>query len=357
MNPATQPPRDNRGDPVSPTPSDTQDVVPARPRSRIGRTALAAYGLKWNPFTPDLPAEACLISAPLQVFCLRVEALASTGGFALVTGEPGMGKSVALRVLQTHLGRLPDLAVRVLTRPQSSLADFHRELGDLYGVPLKPHNRWARACSLRQRWHEHAESVLYRSVLLVDEAQEMQPSVLIELRLLASCELDARTLLTVALAGDDRLTASFRKPELMSLGTRIRARLALGHASPEELQELLRHATSEAGNASLLTEELIRTLPLHAAGNPRILMVMAAELLEQAIRRNVPQIDEKLYMEVFAAHAEDRRPRRRSQAGSCTAESDRRRERTTATGVPWTMACTGRECSTLSTPSRARGTR
>ena len=69
-------------------------------RGRImSKKHLALYGLKWNPFAPDVPVEALHVTPRTQSFCWRVEQLAQEGGFALVTGAPGTGKSVTLRIL------------------------------------------------------------------------------------------------------------------------------------------------------------------------------------------------------------------------------------------------------------------
>jgi type II secretory pathway predicted ATPase ExeA len=198
---------------------------------------LSLHGLKWNPFSPDVPTEALLVSPKLDHFGWRVEHLAREGGFALITGEPGLGKSVALRLLAERLAAHHDLALGILTRPQSGIPDFYRELGDLFGVQLSPHNRWAGARVLRERWQDHIAASLLRPVLLVDEAQEMKPPVLNELRLLCAAPLDARALLTVVLSGDPRLPEKFRAPELLPLGSRIRVRLTLQPATALELAE------------------------------------------------------------------------------------------------------------------------
>lgn len=267
----------------------------------MNQKLLALYGLKWNPFSPELPVEAIYVPAKLENFCWRVEhAQIREGGFAMIHGDPGTGKSIALRLLADRLARMADVIVGAITHPQSNLADLYRELGDVFAVPLKPHNRWGGFKSLRDRWLAHMESTRRRAVLLVDEAQEMSPAALCELRLLASACFDSQPLLCVVLAGDARLIEKLRREELIPLGSRIRTRLATEHASRDELLESLNHLLAGAGNASLMTPALRQTLCDHAAGNYRILTTMSAELLAAAAQRELPQLDEKLYLEVFA---------------------------------------------------------
>ncbi|HUO11486.1 MAG TPA: ATP-binding protein [Caulobacteraceae bacterium] len=261
---------------------------------------LALYGLKWNPFAPGVPAEALYATARLRSFCWRVAQLAEEGGFALVTGLPGTGKSVALRILAEHLAAQRDVKVGVISRPQANIGDFYREMGDLFGVELLPHNRWGTAKNLRQRWQAHIDSTLTRPVLLVDEAQEMLSPVLSELRLLSSAQLDSHILLTVVLAGDGRLVERLRSDEFLPLGGRMRVRLAIEPATPQDLQDCLRHALQQAGATTLMTPELIVTLCDHAQGNPRALMNLAGELLAAAAERDARQIDEKLFFETCA---------------------------------------------------------
>jgi type II secretory pathway predicted ATPase ExeA len=280
---------------------------------------LALYGLKFNPFSPDLPAAALYVPPRLESFCWRIEHGAiREGGFALVHGDPGSGKSVVLRLLAERLAALPELSVGAISHPQSNLADFYREMGELFAVPLKPHNRWGGFKALRERWFAHLESTRRRAVLLIDEAQEMSAPVLSELRLLASARFDSQALLCVVLAGDGRLIEKLRREELIPLGSRMRTRLGLEPAGREELLECLTHLLAAAGNAALMTPELCHTLCDHAAGNYRILTTLAAELLAVAAQRDLPRLDEKLYLEVFAppAAAAPRRPPRRAPESS-----------------------------------------
>jgi len=208
------------------------------------------------PFTADVPVEALWTPPSLDHFRWRMEQQVREGGFALITGDPGTGKSVALRLLAHHLATLPDVEVGVVMRPQSGLGDFYREIGALFGVVLAPHNRWAGFKALREKWLVHVEA-----------------------------------------------TAS-----------RIRVRLNLDYLTPKELLDWLRHAIDQAGNPQLMTPELMTTLAEHAAGNLRVLSIMASDLLALAARRELRQLDQKLYLDAYA-----QQPRPRSRTAETTA--------------------------------------
>lgn len=218
----------------------------------------------------------------------------------MLTGDPGTGKSVALRLLAEWLRQLPDVVVGTLEHPQSRTTDFYRELGDVFGVTLSTQNRWSGFKALRARWSDHITSTRCRPVLIVDEAQETLTSVFSELRTLASKELDSKQLLCVVFAGDARLPERLRTPDLLPLGSRIRRRLTFEYASRDELLACLDHVLVAAGNTSLMTSELRVTLADYSAGHFRVLMNLADELLSIAVERELPRLDEKLFLEVFS---------------------------------------------------------
>ena len=272
---------------------------------------LALYSLKFHPFHADVPTEALYTPPLVDAFLRRVELTLADGGFAMLTGDPGTGKTIAMRLLAERLRALPNVVVGTIEHPQRRTSDFYRELGDLFGIPLAIHNRWAGFKALRTRWSEHIASTLMRPVLIIDEAQEALTTVLSELRILASKDFDSKQLLCVVFAGDARLPERLRTAELLPLGSRIRRRLVFDYASRDELLACLDHLLETAGNPSLMTTELKATLADHAAGNYRIMMNLADELLTVAADRDLPRLDEKLFLDVFAQAPKPKPPSRK----------------------------------------------
>ncbi len=277
---------------------------------------LAVYGLKYNPFQPDIPVEDLWSPAGVEVFCSRVAMLSSAGGFAMIEGETGLGKTKLLQLLDHNLNHRGEAVVGIMERPQSSMSDFYRELGELFDVNLTPANRYGGFKALRSRWRAHMSSTLMRPILLVDEAQEAKTTCLNELRLLSSARFDSECLLTTVLCGDSRLSERFRERELWPLGSRIRTRRLLEPLSADELRDYLQHVLAYAGAPQLINEELQHTLCEHAAGNLRVLANMGAELLVAGFEQDQAVLDEQLYFQVFSSAPQSKRKKPKSKRGN-----------------------------------------
>jgi general secretion pathway protein A len=273
------------------------------------RKLSALYGLKWNPFLENIPVEALCKTPRIDHFVWRVEDLVMHGGFALVTGDVGAGKTAVLRLLANKLSALRDVVVVELERPHSRVTDFYRELGHLFGFPVSSSNRWGSHKAVRAKWQEHIQQTLFRPILLIDEAQEMSGTLLAELRLLGSTKLDTCTIITVVLSGDRRIEEHLREPDLAPVNSRIRARLVLDAETPDALGTMLRHILTAAGNPALMTDELQRTVCEHAAGNRRTLMNLCNELLALAVAKNAKRLDDELYLAMTSVEHRPARPK------------------------------------------------
>ena len=212
-----------------------------------------------------------------------------------------------MRQLQAHLREIPELAVRIITRPQSHIRDFYRELAELFDVPIRQNNRYGSFSQLRAQWTSHIKASMFRPVILIDEAQEAHEDVLNELRLLASVELDSKNIIAVILAGDSRLPEKLRQSVLLPLESRIRIRHHLDKRPQGELAEILKEAISQAGSPTLLTDPLIKALAEHSMGNLRAMMLMCNEMLAAAAEREIRQLDETLFFDVFSVNFKKKR--------------------------------------------------
>lgn len=100
---------------------------------------LALYGLKWNPFSPELPTEMIYVPPKIENFCWRIEhAQIRVGGFAMIYGDPGSGKSVALCLLAERLSRLPDITVGAIHHPQTAATNCWPVLITCSQAPAMP---------------------------------------------------------------------------------------------------------------------------------------------------------------------------------------------------------------------------
>jgi general secretion pathway protein A len=259
---------------------------------------LALYGLKWNPFLPDVPPEALYKTKQISDFCWRIEHIVLDGGFALITGDPGVGKSTGLRIVAEHLNAIPELSVKSLSLTKCTLRDFYRELSQLYEIDVKISNRFGNFSKLRERWLTQIRNKLFKPVLIIDEAQEMSPDVLLELRLLGSANFDSRCILGVVLAGDARLTEKLNSPQLLPLLSRVRAQLHVEESTSADLAEILKNALEQAGNKDLITQGVRKSLADNCMGNPRAMMTMANELLAHAAQKGERIINEEIFFEL-----------------------------------------------------------
>jgi general secretion pathway protein A len=265
---------------------------------------LFRLGLTFHPFAPACAAEMCHLTPEMHHVLSRCDHLASHGGFAVITGEPGTGKSTLLRCLQARLRERTDLVCGVLTRPQATICDLYRELGAIFAVTLSASNRWGGTRVLRERWQSHWSTSHQRPVLIIDEAQEMRVEVLSEIRLLTAAELDAASLVSVVLAGDGRLVESLQERALLPLASRIRVSYRTTAATQPELIQLMEHLLARAGNPALMTDGLKRSLAEHAMGNRRTLMHLADQMLEAGLADpDCQRLDEQLFIKTVRPQA------------------------------------------------------
>ena len=171
----------------------------------MNKKLLGLYGLKWNPFAPTYRSRLCSWTRRIESFCWRAEQLVGEAASLSPLARRAPASPPRCASWPTGSRTSADVKVGIVSRPQSGLSDFYREMGDLFGVELSPTTAGPARRVLRERWQAHIDASLSRPVLIVDEAQEMKSVVLPSCGYLSSARLDSHILSTVVLAGDSRL--------------------------------------------------------------------------------------------------------------------------------------------------------
>lgn len=204
-----------------------------------------AFGFTHPPFQRPLAADQLFRSAGLEELHSRLHYLVDAKAIGLLTGEPGSGKSTALRRLRDDLH--PDQVRAVyLHDTLVNPADFCRQLALELG--LKP--EWSRAMTLRLIQQEIQRLVNDRHLtvlIIVDEAQNLRPDVLALFPLLANFDWDAQSRLAVLLAGQSGLRQILRLSHLEALAQRITIRFALRGFDRDTTRRYLEHRLQIAG--------------------------------------------------------------------------------------------------------------
>src|ERR1700730_18079622 len=234
--------------------------VPTLPDSRALDLSACEkfYGLLARPFslTPDLRF-AYHSRSHSRALAQVTEALRRRDGLIVITGEIGIGKTMLCRtLLETFEART---FLSVILDPRLSIDDLLRQvLADfgLMGDAGRPRPGPApdvtrhQLVSALQRFLASLIALDAHAVILVDEAQHLQPSVLEEIRLLTNFETDGAKLLQIVLVGQPDLDALLRRPELIQLNQRIARRFELHALAPSEVQDYISHRLAVASETA-----------------------------------------------------------------------------------------------------------
>ena len=216
------------------------------------------------------------------------------GGFVQLTGEVGTGKTTLSRLL---LEQLPEnTKVALLLNPRLGPLELLEAVCEELHLDIAAARGSGKALvDALNAFLLQAYADGQRVVLIVDEAQDLSPESLEQVRLLTNLETDTQKLLQIVLIGQPELRDALAKPELRQLSQRITARFHLTPLSETETGDYLRHRFRVAGGRHFpMTAAAVQRVQRHSGGIPRLVNVIAERALLAGYARDASTIDPKL---------------------------------------------------------------
>ena len=243
------------------------------------------FGLTQEPFSiaPD-PRFLFMSERHREALAHLLYGLSAGGGFVLLTGEIGAGKTTVCR---GFLEQVPaSCAVAYIFNPKLTVPELLRTVCDEFGVALPAAAAGGELTIKAQvdalnafllEGHAHGR----QAVLVIDEAQSLSAEVLEQLRLLTNLETSERKLLQIILIGQPELRDMLARPELEQLAQRVIARYHLDALSAEETPLYIRHRLAVAGPNAALPFDPGALAALHriSGGVPRRINLLADRAL------------------------------------------------------------------------------
>lgn len=201
------------------------------------------------------------------------------GGFVQLTGEVGTGKTTVIRTLLEQ--KLPDVDVAMIHNPRQGEQEFVQTVCDELGVKYPKRSLTLKVLVDALNAHllqAHADG--RRTVLIIDEAQNLQPAVLEQVRLLTNLETHKEKLLRIMLVGQPELAELLARPDLRQLAQRVTARYHLMPLGEAETAEYIRHRLRVAGGSTEIFDDgAIREVHRQSGGVPRLINIICDRAL------------------------------------------------------------------------------
>ncbi len=235
------------------------------------------------------------------------------GGFVQLTGEVGTGKTTIIRTLLAQ--RLDNVDVAMIHNPRQSEREFVQSICDELGVVYNKADPTLKTLvDALNAYLIERHTAGRRTVLIIDEAQQLAPDVLEQVRLLTNLETNKEKLLRIMLVGQPELSDLLARQDLRQLAQRITARYHLTPLLADETGEYIGHRLQVAGGArDLFSAAAIQLIHQQAAGIPRLINILCDRALlgayAQGLRQVTPELVKLAAAEILGTPAAQQRAR------------------------------------------------
>jgi type II secretory pathway predicted ATPase ExeA len=228
------------------------------------------YGFRERPFSllPD-PSFLYLGHKHRVALTMLQYGLMSNAGFTVITGEIGSGKTTLIRQILNELGR--DVTVGLITNTHNSFGELLQWVLMAFGLEHRGKEKVERYESfVNFAISQYAKGK--RTVLIIDEAQNLSTETLEELRMLSNINSDKNQILQLIMVGQPELRTMLQLPQLKQFAQRVSVSHHLDALSSEETYQYVRHRVAVAGgDPDLFDEKTCALLWFHSRGVPRVI--------------------------------------------------------------------------------------
>lgn len=252
----------------------------------------AYFGFKESPFSiaPD-PRYLYMTEQHREALAHLVFGLNSEGGCILLTGEVGTGKTTVCRCLLEQIPEQSNIAL--VFNPKVTATELLETICDELHIEYPEGENSVKTYIDRINvFLLQANAAGQKTVLIIDEAQNMESAVLEQLRLLTNLETNQRKLLQIIILGQPELLEILSRESMRQLAQRITARFHLNPLSRNELKAYISHRLAIAGsNVQLFDEKTIKRLFQLSSGVPRLINIICDRALLGAYVENKTRVD------------------------------------------------------------------
>ena len=271
------------------------------------------YGLEKKPFNPT-PDQKFLYLTPSHREALAqiLYGVQEGKGFIVLTGEVGTGKTTLIQTLLRRLGEKTQVAYIFNSKlPFDALVEYMlRDFGITENLATISQRLFALNNFLIERRRAGENTVL-----IIDEAQNLDPPALEQVRLLSNFETATDKLLQIFLAGQPELQSKLDLPELRQLKQRISLRCVIRPLTAEETRDYIQHRLRIAGGRrnDIFSDGAVNRITRYSGGIPRLVNIVCDHALLFGYAEQKRRIDEETIEQVIAYVEQGERPQKRVQ--------------------------------------------
>jgi len=265
---------------------------------------LSWFGFKQFPFDKEIKSRDVIGTTVCREASARLDYIKRRGGIMLLTGDPGVGKTISLRVFADSLN---ENLYKTIYTPLSTLnrSDILRHINTLLGLP----GRFSKSASYQQIQKEMLEFREHRGktvVLMLDEAHLLQTGTLEEIRLLTNFKMDSYDPFILILAGQSDFKRIMEYAVLAPLNQRIKIRYHMSGLNQEETVSYVGNRLKWAGcTEPLFSDDAYSAIHEISYGIPRLIGSICEESLTYAMFADKKTVDADMLLKIKASDREN----------------------------------------------------